>query len=146
MRCWVLFMMVVTLSCPLAWASDQPSEPTQHMLHKVSTVLLQQWKSTHARKRTKTWVECFLRLKGVAEAATLQSLQLHGVEVRSVIPNARERQHPATLLTARLRLADLPSVAALEVVESIEGAVRVTLKPEHRMRVEKSLRGKTESE
>ncbi len=117
------------LCMPLAWAGGSSTDPSHLMIHKVSPVLLAQWKNAAPRARRRQWAECFVRLDGAATPDRLQSLEAVGVVVRSVIPARRDRQRPSTLLTARVRLEDLPSVAGLAFVESIEGAARVGLKP-----------------
>lgn len=132
-----LLMLLVTLSTSSAHASARRAEPSQLMLHKVSSVLVSQWETTREGQRDTVWVECFLRITGAATAAVRQSLADAGAVVRSVIPEHRGRQRPATLLTAQIRLADLPDIAALHFVETIEGAARVGVKSRVRMNTTK---------
>lgn len=124
---WVVCLVLLLVSSAIA--SARRAEPSQLMRHKVSSVLVSQWETTREGRRDTIWVECFLRITGAATAAVRQSLADAGAVVRSVIPEHRGRQRPATLLTAQIRLADVPSVAALHFVETIEGAARVGLKP-----------------
>lgn len=132
---WVVCLVLLLLSS--AVASARRAGPSQLMLHKVSSVLVSQWETTRDGRRDTIWVECFLRITGEATVAVRQSLADAGAVVRSVIPEHRGRQRPATLLTAQIRLADLPSVAALHFVETIEGAARVGLKPHVRVKTTK---------
>lgn len=135
-RLFICLMSIAVLSSS-AFASARRAEPSQLMLHKASSVLVSQWETTREGRRDTIWVECFLRITGGATSAVRQSLADAGAVVRSVIPEHRGRQRPATLLTAQIRLADLPSVAALHFVETIEGAARVGLKPRVRVNTTK---------
>lgn len=136
-RLFICLMSIVVLSSSSAFASARKAGPSPLMLQKVSSVLVSQWETTRDGRRDTVWVECFLRITGAATAAVRQSLADAGAVVRSVIPEHRGRQRPATLLTAQIRLADLPAVAALHFVETIEGAARVGLKPHVRVKTTK---------
>lgn len=126
-RIGLLCILCLSLSLA-ARAGGSRVEPSHLMRQKMSPVLMMKWETTGERRRHKMWAECFLRITGELTPRVRQALEQAGAVVRSVIPEHRGRQRPATLLTARIRLADLPTVAALHFVEAIEYAARVGTK------------------
>lgn len=131
----LLITWCVTVGATAAAHAKSHSAPaTFPGIEKVNLALRQAWQERRGWRQNRVRVECFVKIDGHAEPVLVEALERAGFAHRSVItsggePDGRGGFTPRKVIfTGHLRLRDLPDVAALPFVESIEGAALLGVK------------------